>query len=161
MPTCRFPTLAGVSIRATGRSTISSDRHGTVVSYTGHLIINGRQVLSPKQIRDDWATRGTAALQETDRTEHSDPYGHAWAKGVCGAYATAKQLLDSWFNDVGQLPLTDIVAGIKVARAALFDNTPADVTATDRVSVTAAAEMLLCLADDLAATATYTWDEER
>lgn len=160
MPTCRLPTLAGVSIRATGSSRISTDRRGTVVSYTGHLIINGRKVLSPEQIHAEWTTRGAAAIHEADRTEHSDPYGHAWAKGVAGAYATAAPLLDAWLTKFGPagLPLTDVVAGIKVTRAAMLEQTPADLSAADRLSLSAAASMLLHLADDLAVTASYTWE---
>lgn len=163
MPTCRFPTLAGVSIRATGSPRISTDRRGTVVSYTGHLVINGRPVLSPEQIRAEWTTRGAAAIHDADRTEHSDPYGRAWAKGVAGAYSTAVSLLDAWFSTFGPagLPLTDVVAGIKVARAAMVEQTPADLFEADRLSLSAAAEMLLHLADDLAVTASYTWEGER
>ncbi|NIL56223.1 hypothetical protein [Salinispora arenicola] len=160
MPTCRLPTLAGVSIRATGRSRVSSDRRGTVVSYTGHLIINGRQVLSPEQIRAEWTTRGAAAMHEADRTEHSDPYGHAWAKGVAGAYSTAVALLNAWCTELGAvgLPLTDVVAGIKVTRAAMLEQTPTDTGEANRLSLSAAASMLLHLADDLAVTASYTWE---
>ncbi|MEU9510768.1 hypothetical protein AB0D32_31330 [Micromonospora sp. NPDC048170] len=163
MPTLRIPTLAGVSIRATGRSNISSDRRGTVVSYTGRLILNGREVLSPEQVRAEWAARGETALREADRTEHSDPSGHAWAKGVCAAYATAVQILDAWFGQFGPagLPLTDIVAGIKVARSAVFDQAPADVDDLGRLSISAATSMLLTLAGELAMTASYEWEVSR
>lgn len=163
MPTLRIPTLAGVSIRATGSSRISSDRRGTVVSYTGRLILNGHEVLSPEQVRADWAARGETALREADRTEHIDPAGHAWAKGVCGAYATAVQLLDSWLEQFGPagLPLSDVVAAIKVARSAVFEQTPTEVDDLGRLSISAATGMLLTLAGILAVTASYEWEVAR
>ncbi|WP_018223815.1 hypothetical protein [Salinispora pacifica] len=164
MPTLRIPTLAGVSFRATGRSSIRSDRRGTVVSYTGRLILNGHEVLSPEQVRADWAARGETALREADRTEHIDPAGHAWAKGVCGAYATAVQLLDSWLEQFGPaagLPLSDVVAAIKVARAAVFEQAPAEVDDLGRLSISAATGMLLTLAGILAVTASYEWEVTR
>jgi hypothetical protein len=162
MPTLRIPTLAGVSIRATGRSSVISDRRGTVVSYTGRLILNGREVLSPEQARADWAARGETALREADRTEHSDPAGHAWAKGVCAAYATAVQILDAWFGQFGPagLPLSDIVAGIKVARSAVFEQA-GDVDDLGRLTISAATSTLLTLAGSLAVTASYEWEVSR
>lgn len=162
MPTLRIPTLAGVSIRATGRSRVSSDRRGTVVSYTGRLILNGREVLSPEQVRADWAARGETALREADRTGHSDPSGHAWAKGVCAAYVTAVQILDAWFGKFAAegLPLTDIVAGIKVARSAMFEQA-GDVDDLGRLTISAATSTLLMLAGGLAVTASYEWEVSR
>ncbi|MFG3423406.1 hypothetical protein [Micromonospora sp. NPDC048063] len=162
MPTLRIPTLAGVSIRATGRSSVISDRRGTVVSYTGRLILNGREVLSPEQVRADWAARGETALREADRTEHSDPAGHAWAKGVCAAYATAVQILDAWFEQFGPagLLLSDIVVGIKVARSAMFEQA-GDVNDLGRLTISAATSTLLTLAESLAVTASYEWEVSR
>ncbi|MGC5334870.1 hypothetical protein [Micromonospora sp. DT62] len=162
MPTLRIPTLAGVSIRATGQSSVATDQRGTVVSYTGRLILNGREVLSPEQVRADWAARGETALREADRTEHSDPAGHAWAKGVCAAYATAVQILDAWFEQFGPggLPLSDIVAGIKVARSAVFEQA-GDVDDLGRLTISAATSTLLTLAGNLAVTASYEWEVSR
>lgn len=164
MPTFRISSLAGVSIQATGNSCISGGglAGGQVVSYTGVLTLNGRRVLSPRQTRAEWAAAGQAAITEADRTEHGDQAAHWRARGMCTAYALACHILDSYFDKFGPagLPLADIVAGLRVARAAAFEAAPADLDDNSRRALAVATSTLDQLANELAVTASYTWMED-
>lgn len=97
MPTL-FTTGSSTSVTCTGNCDVRSSDHGTTITYTGALTLNGERITDPKTLRRVWAEIGGDYLDAADRTERGDQREHYTVRARCAAYAAGVQAFDGTDN---------------------------------------------------------------
>lgn len=134
-----------------------------ILRWTGRLTLNEVLLLSPLQLRDEWAKAALTADQAARETEHTDPPAHYKNRGVCVAHAQAVDALDRWIAEfrrgVEGLPLANIVECLHLMRRTAADGLPADAPEVQRTGLQSAVETLDDLAKQLSHLDLYRWLE--
>lgn len=119
MPTLKTKTPSA-SITATGDSDVISESTNDTIKYTGRLYLDGREILSPRQLIDRWTEFGQRALRTADVLDGVDEDGHYMARAEVAAYGNGIELMRRWLDELSAagLPLADIAEALVVMRDA-------------------------------------------
>ncbi len=157
--------------QVTGGQNVSmyTDNRGTEVRFTGKVMLNGKYLSSPKQLRKEWADSGLTFLEDATATAGPDgnaPDGppekrltHYRARANALVLATAVDLMDKLGTD----DLPQLAEAFRVTAGQVRIQTKAAQARMDTIQyecVIKATDKLARLADYIETAATVTWIEQ-